>query len=63
VPAGGIPAAELLRLVVEELPGWQATSFPSHVILYPADRLYAHGIVIAFNRGAADEAHPDELGL
>ena len=28
------PVSELLRLITQRLPGWQATCFPSHLILY-----------------------------
>lgn len=46
VPASGMPVNELLRLITRHIPGWQATSFPSHMILYKEAREYAHGIVI-----------------
>lgn len=46
VPAPGMPANELLRLITEQLPGWQATSFSSHMILYRESREYIHGTVI-----------------
>lgn len=38
---------EVLRLVVAQLPGWQATAFPSHIILYKENRDYTFGDVIA----------------
>ncbi len=37
---------DLLRIIAQALPGWQATAFPSHVILYKEDRTYNHGEVI-----------------
>ncbi len=39
-------ARELLRTVAQALPGWQATAFPSHMILYKEHRTYIHGEVI-----------------
>jgi hypothetical protein len=47
VPDPPITARQLLRLIVAALPhGWQATVFPSHVILYRETMSYAHGVVI-----------------
>lgn len=46
VPATGMPVDELLRLVTRALPGWQATRFPSHMILYKESKDYTHGTVI-----------------
>ncbi len=46
VPRSGMPANELLRLITEKIPGWQATQFPSHMILYKESRDYVHGTVI-----------------
>jgi len=46
VPHDGMPAIELLRIVTQNLPGWQATQFPSHLILYKEHRAYTHGTVI-----------------
>jgi len=43
VPRDGMRADELLRLAAKKLPGWQATVFPSHMILYRENRLYGHG--------------------
>lgn len=43
VPRDGMPAVELLALVAKKLPGWQATVFPSHMILYQENRQYGHG--------------------
>jgi hypothetical protein len=43
VPSDGMPAKELLRLIAKKLPGWQATVFPGHMILYKEDRTYNHG--------------------
>lgn len=39
----GMPAEGLLRLIAQHLPGWQATRFSSHMILYKEDREYMHG--------------------
>lgn len=38
IPERGLPASEVLRRVAAVLPGWQATVFPSHVILYRESR-------------------------
>ena len=46
VPEGGMPVNGLLSLVTQQLPGWQSTRFPSHMILYKESRDYKHGIVI-----------------
>ncbi len=46
VPASGLPASEVLRLLADALPGWQATAFPSHLILYKESRTYKHGKVL-----------------
>lgn len=46
VPRTTMPAHELLRTISQQLPGWQATVFPSHMILYKESRLYAHGTVL-----------------
>lgn len=46
VPRRGMAARDLLRLIAQNLPGWQATSFPSHLILYQERRRYEHGTVI-----------------
>ncbi len=46
VPQTGMPAEDLLRLIAQNLPGWQATRFPSHLILYKEHRQYLHGIAI-----------------
>lgn len=43
VPANNMFACDLLRLIVKELPGWQATEFPSHMILYKETENYKHG--------------------
>lgn len=38
---------DLLKLIVAALPpGWQATKFASHVILYKETRAYVHGMLI-----------------
>jgi hypothetical protein len=39
-------AVALIASIAEQLPGWQATSFPSHIILYKEDRKYKYGRVI-----------------
>ncbi|MGH9397970.1 MAG: Eco29kI family restriction endonuclease [Terriglobia bacterium] len=46
VPHASMPADALLKLITQHLPGWQATRFPSHFILYKEQRLYKHGITI-----------------
>ncbi|MGA2739612.1 MAG: hypothetical protein ABSG65_19505 [Bryobacteraceae bacterium] len=46
VPQGGMSAHGLLRTVAQALTGWQATAFPSHMILYKEHRTYVHGQVI-----------------
>ncbi len=43
VPRDAMRADELLVLVAKRLPGWQATVFPSHMILYREKRVYGHG--------------------
>jgi hypothetical protein len=46
VPSDGMPAIDLLRLVAKQLPGWQATVFPGHMILYRENFVYKHGMKI-----------------
>jgi hypothetical protein len=46
VPRDRMTAQQLLRVIAEKLPGWQATAFPSHMILYKEHRNYVHGHVI-----------------
>ncbi len=47
IPANGAAASDLLRLVAQSLvPGWQATCFPSHMILYKRIRAFQYGAVI-----------------
>jgi len=46
VPRDDMGANDLLRTIAQALPGWQATAFPSHMILYKEDRAYTHGQVI-----------------
>jgi len=41
-----MPARDLLRLIVGRLPGWQATVFPGHMILYRETKAYKHGEVL-----------------
>ncbi len=36
-------AIDLLSLIASQLNGWQATAFPSHLILYKENVTYAHG--------------------
>ena len=43
VPHANMTAAELLGFIARRLPGWQATAFPSHMILYKEERAYTHG--------------------
>ena len=44
VPSTGMPADVLLGLAANALHGWQATRFPSHLILYKESRAYAYGV-------------------
>jgi Eco29kI restriction endonuclease len=46
VPQDDMSARDLLRTIAQALPGWQATAFPSHMILYKEHRTYTHGLVI-----------------
>ncbi len=46
VPNQSMPSRDLLRLIADNLPGWQATVFPGHMILYKEDREYDHGEVL-----------------
>ncbi len=46
IPRDHMTAEELLRTIAQALPGWQATAFPSHLILYKESRGYRHGQVI-----------------
>lgn len=46
VPADNLPARELLIRVAQSLPGWQATAFLSHMILYKESHAYKHGETI-----------------
>lgn len=43
IPEQGMPAREILRRVGGVLPGWQATAFPSHLVLYRESHVYEHG--------------------
>lgn len=44
IPAGPLTLRQALQLLIRALPpGWQATYFVSHVILYKETRGYAHG--------------------
>jgi hypothetical protein len=46
VPQDDMRVRDLLRTIAEALPGWQATAFPSHMILYKEHRAYTHGEVV-----------------
>jgi len=46
VPRDDMPAAELLALLVPRLPGWQATIFRSHMILYKESRQYSSAVTV-----------------
>lgn len=46
VPQTGMTVEDLLILITRSLPGWQATAFPSHLILYPEAEDYTHGHVL-----------------
>jgi hypothetical protein len=47
VPQPNMSAVALLTLVTQSLPtGWQATVFPSHMILYKRGRDYQYGTVV-----------------
>jgi hypothetical protein len=39
-------AEDMLRAIAQNLPGWQATAFPSHLTLYKEERRYTHGQII-----------------
>ncbi|NRD53462.1 MULTISPECIES: GIY-YIG nuclease family protein [Corallococcus] len=44
VPRTNMAARELLSLIAQALPGWQATVFKSHMILYKEHRSYNFGV-------------------
>lgn len=46
VPRPNMTIVELLETITMALPGWQATSFVSHLILYKESRDYRHGTII-----------------
>jgi hypothetical protein len=47
VPESGMPAVKLLGTIAAALPpGWQATRFPSHMILYKKIREFNYGTII-----------------
>jgi len=46
VPQDDMRARDLLCTITQALPGWQATAFPSHMILYKERRAYTHGEII-----------------
>lgn len=43
VPVDDMPAVEIIRHIASHLKGWQATLFPSHIILYKEDHEYESG--------------------
>jgi hypothetical protein len=47
VPKTAMPAIELLELITGHLPGWQATQFPGHFILYEEEADYTYGKIVA----------------
>jgi hypothetical protein len=47
IPSDAMPVCEVLRLISAALPtGWQATRFPSHMILYKKLRPFQYGTII-----------------
>lgn len=46
VPQAGMTAEELLRLIAQHVPDWQATRFPGSMIFYKEHRTYTFGTVI-----------------
>jgi hypothetical protein len=46
VPHDHMTAEQLLQTIAKLLPGWQATAFPSHLILYKENREYTYGEAI-----------------
>jgi hypothetical protein len=44
LPNDAMPADTLLELVARAMPGWQATRFPGHMILYKESKDYRYGI-------------------
>jgi hypothetical protein len=46
IRADNMGAATLIASIAEQLPDWQATTFPSHVIMYKESRTYKYGKVI-----------------
>jgi hypothetical protein len=51
IPGARMTAEDLLRVIAQSLPGWQATAFPGHLILYEEHREYIHGQVICEESG------------
>jgi len=43
IPKAGMRIDEILGRIANAMPGWQATRFPSHMILYKEDREYKYG--------------------
>ncbi len=46
LPRAGMPAAEILSLIAKAMPGWQATRFPSHMVLYKESQAYRFGVTL-----------------
>jgi predicted GIY-YIG superfamily endonuclease len=46
VPEDNMSASDVLRAIARALPGWQATRFPGHMILYKERHKYRHGHLI-----------------
>lgn len=43
VPMNAMTTEDLLKIISSNLPGWQTTAFPSHLILYKESKDYTHG--------------------
>jgi hypothetical protein len=46
IEAVSVGSAVVQKLIARALTGWQATAFPSHMIMYKERRTYMHGSVI-----------------
>lgn len=46
LPADKLTAREILKIIGQHLEGWQATRFPSHIILYKEQRHYKYGTIL-----------------
>jgi hypothetical protein len=44
IPASGMAADKILALIAAAMPGWQATRFPSCMILYKESKVYTYGV-------------------